>query len=1029
MSVQVSSLPAQLRKLLDEAEAHPEKVPGGILAWWGPTDFPDGSSSDPPVLSQQQWEGLYFLLENGAREDETVTPLPYVRARTRDLRPDGPLPIAIASFRLAAPRPDLLQQVRDAAASGKQLNDPPPDLSSAIEERHAFIASGLLAEQWEKRTPVYRGRRVEFVVDKRFHFTNPDGPLPDEMEVDAGDGQGARPVEFGVPFEAEYGEADQATVTIRCRYGQASRTARFTVAISDQPAPPAPDEMWRLVARAGDGRPGNTGRAYVFRAPGRAEIRDPVILVEGFPGGRPYTYMYEVLNARGTLDGLRAAGYDVIFVGLDNGADKVQRNADVLVECIRQATLRTPAPLVVGGFSLGGLVSRYALALMEARGEAHNTRVFLSIDTPHGGAYTSLGVQWFVKSLVGAFPALRGFQQLIDSPGNQQMMLSWLDENGKAGVSNLRKELLSHFEQIGGYPKQPRKLAVSCGRGDGEGNASPGVPTLTWDGQPFVSVKLNTLPGVDDVMAEGSWHLDDPPQLEPLTIGPRAVAWESAPGGQNDYNGQVAEIVRAFGCGRMEDRFDTTCSVPTVSALGLAQGPFEQVPPASPGAGPFDAYVCSKKNLQHLTISKEVSKWLLENLGPAPSAGKKGAPSAFAKKPDFDPAKFEPHDRSFLADPYPAYAYFRDNAPVSLVQGYPNPWVFGYDNVKGVLDDKETFVKNSPQGPTPPPGPAGAMAFFPEGLFSSDPPRHDELRAILEPLFYKAITQAGDLVSEFADACLQNAKQTGRIELVYDYALPVPSNVLFTILGIPGDPVVRGGLIRWITAYVMAHDRTQQPAVREVGATCGMALNTYVDGLIHQNIEKRQPGLIGDLCDAVGGKFTRDDVQACCVDFMVAGYLSTTFLICTGIRSLLANPEQLRALRADHELIKPAVEEMLRFDAPAQIVDRVARTDTELCGVPLKAGTTVSAILGSADRDPAVFPKPDEFRISRDNEAQISFGWGIHHCIGAPLVRLWAPPAILKLVDLPDLAVDGLPQWQTDPYLRGMVNLPLSFSV
>jgi cytochrome P450 len=1028
MTVEVSSLPAQLRELL--AEAASDSVPGGMLAWFGPTDFPDGASADPPQLSLPQWQGLYRLLENAAREPGIVKPLPAVIALTRDLRPDGPLPIAIASFRLAVPRPELVDEVRAAAAAGTALSDPPTDLASAIEERQAFIAGGLLAEQWELPAPVYRGRRVEFVLDQAFHLTNPGEPLPDEIEVDLGDGLGLKRVAFGEPFATEYPTGDEATITIRCHYGETVRTARFSVSIGDRPAPPAPDEIWQLVARAGDGRPGNTGRAYVYRAPGRAEILDPVILVEGFPGGRPYTYIYEVLNARGTLDGVRNAGYDVILVGLDQGADRIQRNADVLVECIREAIRRTPAPLVVGGLSLGGLVSRYALALMETRGEAHNTRVFLSIDAPHGGAYTSLGVQWFVKSLQPFLPTLSGFEQLLASPGNQQMMLSWLDDDGRAGISPLREELLANLEQIGNYPKQPRKLALSCGRGDGQGNAPRGVPTLTWDAHPFVTVRLNSLPGVDGVVADGSWHMSDPPQLRPLSVDSDAVPWESAPGGQNDYNGQVAAIAGMLGCGTVEHRFDVTCSVPTVSALGLSQSPFDRVPQASAGAGAFDAYVCSPDNVQHLTITPETSAWLLRELGPAPNAGAKAPSSPFATRRDFDPAKFDPRDPAFLADPYPTYAHFREQAPVSAVKGYPARWVFGYRDVDSVVMDRETFVKNSPGGRTPLPGPAGALVFFPEGLFGSDPPRHTELREVLEPLFKKAIVKAPDLVSTYADPILEKASQTGRIELVYDYALPVPSNVLFSILGIPQDPLVRGGLVRWVTAYVAAHDAKQSLAVQEAGITCSMALDTYIDGLIHQNMKDPQPGLIGDMCKAVDGEFTTDDIQACCSDFVVAGYLSTTFLICTGIRNLLANPEQLRALSADHDLIGAAVEEMLRFDAPAQIVDRVVAKATEVGGVALKPGDKVSAVLGSANHDESVFSKPDEFRIVRDNDEQMSFGGeGIHRCIGAPLVRLVAPAAILKLVDLPDLAVDGLPQWQTDPYLRGMVNLPLSFSV
>jgi cytochrome P450 len=1024
MTVTASLLATQIRGLL--AEATPKTVPSGVLAWWGRTAFPDGGP-DAPALSQQQWEGLYLLLENAAVQRGVVRPLPAVQALTRDLRPDGPLPIAIASFELAVPRPELVDQVRAGAAAGKGLSQPPPNLASATEQRRAFIASGLMHDQWGMPAPVYRGRRVEFLLDQGFHFTNPGAPLPDAIEVDPGDGGGFRAVFFGTAFAADYPEGDTATVTLRCRYGDVQRTARFLVAFADRPAPPAPDEVWPLVAAATDGRPGNTGRAYVYRAPDRTEIRHPIILVEGFPGGRPYDWLYEMLNAAGTLDGLRELGYDVIFVGLDMGLDEIQRNAGVLIECMREATRRTPNPLAVGGVSMGGLVSRYALALMEHEEEPHNTRSYVSIDTPHGGAYTSLGVQWFVQSLLPFSPALAGFEALLDSPSNQQMMLSWLHDDGTAGISPLRAQLLEDLERIGGWPKQPRKLAVSCGRGDGKGDATPGARTLGWDGEPFVSATLNTLPGVDGVVAEGSWFLNDPPQLSPLMVGPDETPWESAPGGQNTYNGDVAAIATAFGCGSVEHDLEVTCSVPTVSALGLTQDPFEPVPDASANAGPFDAYACNAQNERHLQITPEVSAWLLGELGAPEAAGGQAPAGGNPGHDGFDPSTFDPHDPGFLADPYPVYAQFRAEAPVFQVMPYGSYWVFRHADVQRMLTETDTFVKNSTPPPDPKPGPIGAMRFLPQGLFSSDPPRHTGLRELLEPLFDDAIANGDRLVSGLADPILEQARQTGRMELVSDYAVPVPSGVLFSILGIAPTNKVWQGLVSWVTAIVAAHDIRQSMTVQWYGATSLMALNTFIDGLIHQNLRDPQPGLLGAMCGAITDDFTADDVQACCADFLVAGYLSTTFLICSGTRHLLENGDQAEALARDPSLWKNALEEMLRFDAPAQLVDRVVAADTELGGVNLAAGSKVTAVLGSADHDPDAFANPETFRIDRDDREQVSFGAGIHHCIGAPLVRLAAPVAIRRLMDLDGLAVDGLAQWQTDPYLRGMVNLPLRF--
>ena len=250
-----------------------------------------------------------------------------------------------------------------------------------------------------------------------------------------------------------------------------------------------PDEIWPL-----RGECGNTGSAYVYRAAGQQAVTRPMIMVEGFPGGHPADYLYDTFDQQGTATKLRAAGYDLVIVGLDHGADEIQRNADVLVACIRKARHRTDEPLVIGGVSMGGLISRYALAAMEARDEPHNAKVFLTIDTPHGGAYTSLGAQWFVQTCRSFLPALEAEAQLLDSPANQQFVLWWLHD-GVAQTSPLRTAFIAELTSLGDYPKLPRRLAISCGRGDGASTTPAGAQTLSWSGEPWVSAELRTLAG------------------------------------------------------------------------------------------------------------------------------------------------------------------------------------------------------------------------------------------------------------------------------------------------------------------------------------------------------------------------------------------------------------------------------------------------------------------------------------------------------------------------------------------------------
>jgi unspecific monooxygenase len=412
-----------------------------------------------------------------------------------------------------------------------------------------------------------------------------------------------------------------------------------------------------------------------------------------------------------------------------------------------------------------------------------------------------------------------------------------------------------------------------------------------------------------------------------------------------------------------------------------------------------------------------------------------GSGGAVAIAAGFDPTKFNPHDPAFLADPFPTYAAFREHAPIFQVPLYQSDWMFRYAECKQMLEQTDVWIKAPPSGLPPGYGPYGFMqANFPPGLFSSDPPLHTELHALLEPPLRGAIPRAPDLAREFGAPLLAAARAHGRIELVSDYALPLPSSVLFALLGIPNDPVQNPGLwpslVMWTQMIAAAHDITQAAAVRGAGATSSMALNSFFEAMLLADQRSGSSGLFADICAAfaAAGR-SPQEVQMCAIDFLVAGYLSTTFIIATGTYRLLRNPDQLAALRADSSLIAGALEEMLRYDGPVQVIDRFAKVDTMLAGKHYPQNSKVTAVVGSADHDASVYPDPELFEVTRrPGVPHLGFGAGIHYCIGAPLVRLVAPVAFeLLLGAFPNLALDGIPQWQTDPYLRAVTSLPLRF--
>jgi pimeloyl-[acyl-carrier protein] synthase len=388
---------------------------------------------------------------------------------------------------------------------------------------------------------------------------------------------------------------------------------------------------------------------------------------------------------------------------------------------------------------------------------------------------------------------------------------------------------------------------------------------------------------------------------------------------------------------------------------------------------------------------------------------------------------FDPHHPDFLGNPYPYYARLREEDPVVVVEPYGHPWIFRHDDVAKVLTD-ESFGKEYARDPDRVPGPFRMMSRFPRGLFGSDPPRHTVLRAAVEPAAQRGLGKAPQVASELASALAENVSRQQYAELMTEFALPLPAGVLFTLMGIPGQDW--DALGRWVFSIAAAHDITQRPSVRGMGATCTMALKTYFSAFVSESLDAPGDGIVGELCRVAArepdGPLSSDDIQMVCMDFVVAGYLSTSYLIGTGLTKVLEDPALVAALRDDPMLMAGAVREMLRYDAPAQIVDRVVLVETEMRGQTLRPGTSVSAIVGSANRDPHAFERPDDFLITRE-EPHLSYGAGVHFCIGDALANAVAPAAISALLAARPLVVDGIPQWQTDPYLRGMTSLPVRF--
>jgi cytochrome P450/deferrochelatase/peroxidase EfeB len=405
--------------------------------------------------------------------------------------------------------------------------------------------------------------------------------------------------------------------------------------------------------------------------------------------------------------------------------------------------------------------------------------------------------------------------------------------------------------------------------------------------------------------------------------------------------------------------------------------------------------------------------------------------------PQRKPPPLDPHSEVFLENPYPAYARYRDAAPVHFVEGrHQSYWVFSYELVHEMLKDenKHVFVKNRFE-PLLDNNPADLVHNIPNGLFFMDPPRHDQVRRRLDPLFAKAIEGIGPKLRDAARERIAALRPRRTMDLIQDYVRPIAQQAFMTIFGIPLTH--QQVLANWVIAALAGNNKAADLQQRGNALTARFAMGGYFQAM-RQGIgcPLGQPDLLSQMRTHADAQVTLDrhdldpvEFQQTATHFALGGYLSTEFLLATGILNLLQHPQQLERLRVTPGLLPGAVQEMLRYDAPFQLTDRYADKDVELGGVLLRKGAKITMVFGSANRDPKVFGEPDRFDITRvldSTRPHFSLGGGGHRCIGAPLVDIVAPIAVWELISgLPDLALTDGRQWQKDPYFRSLSLFPL----
>ena len=385
---------------------------------------------------------------------------------------------------------------------------------------------------------------------------------------------------------------------------------------------------------------------------------------------------------------------------------------------------------------------------------------------------------------------------------------------------------------------------------------------------------------------------------------------------------------------------------------------------------------------------------------------------------------------------YTLYARLREESPIARasIGGGVSGWlVTRYDDVLAVLKD-ERFANdrnNAPAHSTPPMERLVRWSFgsLLSHLLARDNPDHARLRGLVQKAFTTdAVEALRPRIEALTAELLERAVARGDLDIVRDYALPLPITIIAEMFGVP--PEERDKFHRWAKALV---DVTGfGPVAMLRSAPSLIAYARYLRLLIRRRRDHPGADMISALVAAeeAGDKLSEGELLAMIYLLLVAGYETTVNLISSGVLALLENPEQMQQLRSQPALMETAVEEAARYYSPIEHgVPRMARCDLKLREVSVRRGEPVFVSFASANRDPRQFPEPDVFDIARSPNRHLGFGQGMHYCLGAPLARLESQIALRALLArFPELRLAGPRdqlRWRNSLILRGLESLPV----
>ncbi len=411
-------------------------------------------------------------------------------------------------------------------------------------------------------------------------------------------------------------------------------------------------------------------------------------------------------------------------------------------------------------------------------------------------------------------------------------------------------------------------------------------------------------------------------------------------------------------------------------------------------------------------------------------------PASFRHDPEHRHLQLDPLDPSFFQDPYPAYAHLHAAGSSFFWENY-GFWCFiGYDAVNRLLRDRR-FGREKRHSDADSQGRAGDRSHLTDfdhiekfSMLELEPPVHTRLRTLVNRAFVsRQVERLRPRIEALANDLIDQFEPKGQADLIAEFATPIPVTIIAEMLGVPTQAAPQ--LLDWshriVAMYMHGRTRQSEESANAAAAEFSQFLRDYAG--------KRRSEPADDLlslllaAEADGAKLTEDELITTAILLLNAGHEATVHQTGNAVKTILESGTNPASLLADAETTAKTVEESIRYDAPLHMFTRYAYEAIDLGdGIKLEPGEQIGLMLGAANRDPLVFQSPETFRPERTDQKNLSFGAGIHFCIGAPLARRELQVALKVLFDrLPNLGLRDVPRYRNTYHFHGLERLEVTW--